>query len=320
MWPNHPEAKPGAYPPLPMYEDERVAIPNVSSNDQRNLTTAYTEHAVRFIEKNKDRPFFLYLAHSMVHVPLFVSDTFAGKTERGLFGDVMSEVDWSVGQVLDTLQRLGLEKNTIVIFTSDNGPWLSYGDHAGSAGPLREGKGTAFEGGVREPFLIRWPGRIPAGRVSDEPAMTIDLLPTFAKLIGATPPANRIDGLDIWPVLAGAPGAKNPHEAYFFYYADNELRAVRSGPWKLYFPHASRSMKGQAPGRGGIPGRYVQEKVGLELYDLSKDTGETANVADANPDAVKRLLALADTMRADLGDSLTQRKPTGNRPPGRMGP
>lgn len=318
MWPHHPEARPGTYPPLPMIENDRTVDPEVTPEDQHSLTTAYTERAVRFIEKSRDRPFFLYLAHSMVHVPLFVSDTFAGKTERGLFGDVMSEVDWSVGEVLSALKRHDLDPRTLVIFTSDNGPWLSYGDHAGTAGPLREGKGTAFEGGVREPFIARWPGRIPAGRVCEEPAMTIDLLPTFARLAGAGLPERKIDGLDIWPLLAGAPGAKTPHEAFFFYYANNELRAVRSGEWKLHFPHTSRTMKGQEPGRGGRPGKYRSEPVGQELYHLAKDQGESIDVAAQNPDVVKRLEALAEGMRGDLGDSLTRRKPTGAREPGRL--
>src|SRR5262249_3444443 len=166
-------------------------------------TDGYCERAVKLIEKNVGKSFFLYLAHSMPHVPLFVSDKFKGKTQRGLYGDVIEEIDWSVGQMLDTLKRLKLDQDTLVIFTSDNGPWLSYGNHAGSAKPLREGKATAFEGGVRAPFVARWPGRIPAGAVNRQPAMTIDLLPTIARLAGAETPKDRIiDGLDIWPLLA----------------------------------------------------------------------------------------------------------------------
>src|SRR5262249_9484842 len=141
--------------------------------DQRNLTKRYTEHAVEFIERNKNRPFFLYVAHSMPHVPLHVSDAFKGKSGRGLYGDVILEIDWSVGQILDALNRAGLDRKTLVVFTSDNGPWLSYGDQAGSAGPLREGKMTTFEGGHREPFVVRWPGRVPAGSICREPVMAI---------------------------------------------------------------------------------------------------------------------------------------------------
>ncbi len=313
MWPMHPEAPKGAYPPLPLIQDEEVIQ---EMPDQRQLTTQYTEHAVRFIEENRRKPFFLYLAHSMPHVPLFVSDKFAGKTRRGLFGDVISEIDWSVGRVLDALRRLKLEENTWVIFTSDNGPWLSYGEHAGSAGPFREGKGTVFEGGVREPCLMRWPGRIPAGRVTDTPLMTIDLLPTIARQVGAPLPARKIDGLDVWPILAGQPGATNPHPAYWFYYNVGELQALRSGDWKLMLPHTSRTVGNQPKATGGIPVKYSALPVGLELYNLRSDPGETRNVAAEHPQILTRLLALAEDARQDLGDSLTKRKGSGARDPG----
>ncbi len=246
MWPKHPERK-NAFPDLPLIEGEKTIALNP---DQSQLTTQYAEHAVSFIERHRDQPFFVYLAHSMPHVPLFVSEKYQGKTERGLFGDVIEEVDWSVGQILATLKKLKLDEQTLVIFTSDNGPWLSYGDHAGSAEPLREGKGTSFDGGVREPCVMRWPGHIPPGTVCREPAMTIDLLPTLAQLIGAQAPSDRIiDGLDIWPLISGAPGAKSPHEAFYFYWGP-ELQAVRSGRWKLHFPHAYRSLAGPG-GHGG---------------------------------------------------------------------
>ena len=183
---------------------------------QRNLTTWYTERAVEFINRHKEQPFFFYLAHSMPHVPLFVSDKFEGKSELGLYGDVIMEIDWSVGEVLRALERHGLAENTLVIFTSDNGPWLSYGEHAGSAGPLREGKSTAWEGGTRVPCLMRWPDRIPAGAVNNHFLMTIDLLPTIAGRIGAPLPELPIDGRDVWPLIAAEAGARTPHEAYPF--------------------------------------------------------------------------------------------------------
>ena len=167
MWPHHPEAKPGAYPPLPLIEGEKIVDAEVSPEDQRQLTTQYTERAVNFIERNKDGPFFLYVAHSMPHVPLFVSDKFKGKSERGLYGDVMMEIDWSVGEILKALKKHDLDENTLVIFTSDNGPWLSYGDHAGSAGPLREGKGTCGKAASASRASCAWPGKIPAGTTSD---------------------------------------------------------------------------------------------------------------------------------------------------------
>ena len=200
---------------------------------------------MKFIAQNKNRPFFLYVPHSMPHVPLYVSDKFKGKSKAGLFGDVIMEIDWSVGQILGALKKHRLEKNTLVIFTSDNGPWLSYGNHAGSALPLREGKGTCWDGGVRVPFIARWPGKIPKASVCQEPAMTIDLLPTVAKLVGAELPPHKIDGLDIWPLLSGDPMAKNPHDAYYFYYENNQLQAVMSGNWKLQLPHTYRTLAGQ---------------------------------------------------------------------------
>ncbi len=326
MWPFHPqyanlplaERKRRGFPDLPLIEGDKVLIPEVTSTEQRQLTTLYTERAVRFIEKNKDRPFLLYVAHNMPHVPLHVSNKFDGKSQRGLFGDVIEEIDWSVGEILRAIRNQGLDQKTLVIFTSDNGPWLSYGNHAGSAGPLREGKGTSWEGGVREPFIARWPGVIPAGKVCKEPAMTIDLFPTIARLTGAELPKHKIDGLDVWPLLAGEPNAKNPHEAYFYYYADNELQAVSSGPMKLYLPHTYRTLAGKPGGRDGKPAAYEQRKLTQhELYDLDVDVSEATDVAALHPDVVKRLLALAEQAREDLGDSLTQRVGSGVRDPGR---
>ena len=321
MWPHHPEAKPGAYPPLPLIEGDQPLKVGLGHEDQEQLTTQYTERAVKFIERNKDRPFFFYLAHSMPHVPLHVSDKFKGKSQQGLYGDVIMEIDWSVGEVLKALKQHKLDDDTLVIFTSDNGPWLSYGNHAGSAEPLREGKGTCWEGGTREPCIMRWPGRIPAGKTSDAMLMTIDLLPTLAKLVGAELPKHRIDGLDVWPVIAGEQGAKNPHEAYFFYYEQNQLQAVTSGDgrWKLQLPHGFRTLAGRPGGTNGIPARYEQVKIAEpELYDLEQDVRERTNVASEHPEIVKRLLALAEQAREDLGDSLTGRNGSDVREPGRI--
>ncbi len=315
MWPRHPSAPVGAYPPLPLIQGETVIE---EMPDQSQLTRRYTEHAVDFINRNAARPFFLYLAHSMPHVPIFAGSKFAGRSKRGVFGDVIEEIDWSVGEVLKALRRHGLEDNTLVIFTSDNGPWLSYGNHAGGAGPFREGKGTSFEGGIRVPCVMRWPGRIPRGRVSDAMLMTIDLLPTLAGIAGAPLPPRKIDGLDVLPLLRGDPGATNPHAAYFIYFNQGELQAVRSGDWKLYLPHTSQTLGGRTGGTNGLPVRYQPLPVGLELYHLGTDASETRDVATKNPEVVSRMLLLAEEARTELGDARTKRIGSGVREPGRV--
>lgn len=329
MWPLHPanvaklkknpDAKP-SWPPLPLIEGTRVINPDVQPDDQKQLTRQYTERAVQFIRDHHDQPFFLYLPHSMVHVPLYVSEAFAGKSGAGLFGDVVMEVDWSVGQILDALQQTGIDQNTLVIFTSDNGPWLSYGDHAGSAGPLREGKGTMFEGGYREPTLMRWPGKIPAGTTCDELASTIDVLPTVAALTGAPLPDHPIDGKDIRPLMFGQPDAVSPHQAFNCFYAGGQLQAIRDRRWKLHFPHSYRTLGGREGGSGGEPVDYQQAKIGKVLYDLKNDPGESTDVAASHPDVVARLEAEAEKAREMLGDQLTGRKGSQTRPPGRLQP
>ncbi|MCX6560437.1 MAG: sulfatase-like hydrolase/transferase [Candidatus Aminicenantes bacterium] len=281
------------------------------------LTTRYTERAVRFIEANRERPFFLYLAHSMPHTPLGVSDKFRGRSRQGPYGDVMMEIDWSAGRLFETLHRLKLDENTLVVFASDNGPWLNFGTSSGSAGPLREGKGTMWEGGARVPCLMRWPGRIPAGRTISLIASTIDILPTLAEIVGAPLPPQPIDGVSLVPILAGDEKAV-PRDHFFFYYG-RELQAVRQGRWKLHFPHVYRSYRGVDPGQNGFPGPYAQGKTGLELYDLESDIGETTDVAASHPDVVKDLQALAEKARQELGDALTGRVGRGVRPPGQAG-
>ena len=315
MWPYHPgvlhlpmEERLKRWPHLPLIEGNKIINQRVSGKDQEKLTTQYTERAVSFIEKNKDRPFFAYIPHSMVHVPLFVSKKFKGKSGVGLFGDVMMEVDWSVGQIMKVLKKHDLEKNTLFLFTSDNGPWLNYGDHAGSAAPLREGKGTMFEGGCREPTLAWWPGKIPANSICKEPAMTIDLLPTIAKLIGAKLPGHRIDGKNILPLML-KDNAKSPQKAYYFYYG-NQLQAVRQGKWKLHYPHGYRTMAGKQGGTGGIPTNYSQAKIELSLFDLEKDIQESKNLVSKFPDIVKKL--------SELGNKFNQKLKETKRQPGKI--
>lgn len=311
MWPRHPTAK---YPDLPLIEGSKVIGLNP---DQTTLTRAYTERAVRFIDDHKSQPFFLYVPHSMPHVPLHVSDKFKGKSAAGLYGDVIMEIDWSVGQILAALKKNDLDDKTLLIFTSDNGPWLSYGAHGGSAGPLREGKGTTWEGGTRMPCIMRWPGQIPAGSVCREPAMTIDLLPTIVTLTGSPMPKQKIDGLNIWPLISGQPGAKSPHEAYYFYW-DRHLQAVRSGKWKLHFDHTYRTLAGKPGGSNGAPAPYREGTISTSLYDLEKDPGETTNVANEFPEVVQALKKLADAAREDLGDSALKKTGAGVRAPGRV--
>lgn len=315
MWPYHPES-PGNYPPLPLIEGDRPVIAAASPDDQREFTTRFADRAVAFIRRNKDRPFFFYLAPDMPHVPLFVRKGHEGRTGRGLYADVLSEIDDAVGRVMATLEELKLDDKTLVIFASDNGPWLSYGDHAGSAGPLREGKGTCYEGGIRVPMIARWPGQIPPGSTCREPAATIDILPTLATLTHASLPDRPIDGKDLTPWLLGHPPAAPLHDALFFYYADGQLQAMRSGRWKLLFPHTARTMIGQAPGHAGTPGKYKPLAVGLELYDLQTDLGETTNLAGKYPQLVHDLQARADAIREQLGDSLQNKTGHAVRPAG----
>lgn len=328
--PLHPTTR--GIPSLPLYENETVIE---LDPDQSQFTRRLTERAVSFIERNRAKPFFLYVPHIMPHVPIFASAKFKGTSQRGLYGDVVQELDWSVGEIMATLKRLGLDDNTLVIFSSDNGPFLSYGEHAGSAAPLREGKLTTFEGGMRTPFLVRWPGRVPAARVSDEPLSTMDLHVTFAHLIGATLTDVKRDGTDMLSLLLGRPRAKGRDE--FWFYSGDELHAVRRGDWKLHVPHdylvvaAERGLGGKPSNYGnmkpesielsgirGIASRhgYRVEHTGLALYHLKDDPAELKNLADAHPDIVTRLQADVAAARADLGDSLTKVVGANIRPAG----
>jgi arylsulfatase A-like enzyme len=301
------------YPPLPLVEGEEAIE---YDPDQSQLTRRYTEKAVEFIRENKDRPFFVYVPHTMAHVPLYVSERFKGKSEQGMYGDVMMELDWSAGEILSALKEAGVDERTLVIFTSDNGPWLSYGDHGGLAVPLREGKGTTWEGGMREPCIMRWPGQIPAGSVCDEMATAMDILPTFARLSGARLPRRKIDGEDIWELMAGE-GGKKPHKP-FYYYRYWELQAVRSGNWKLHVPHKYRTLAGRSGGTGGKGANYEEGEIGVALYDLESDVGERNDVAAENPQVVERMMKLAEKMRRELGDSITGVEGKKCRPPGKL--
>lgn len=286
------------YPPLPLLRNETVIE---TEPDQSQLTRRYTEEALKFIAANKSKPFFLYLPHTMPHNPVYASEKFAGKSKNGKFGDAVEEIDWSTGEILKTLRKHGLDEQTLVIFTSDNGAARRWG---GSNAPLSGYKGSTMEGGMREPCVIRWPGKIPAGKSCDAVASTIDLLPTFAKLAGTKAPTDRIiDGKDIRPLLFQPESAKSPHKAFYYYFRD-QLQAVRSGQWKLHLARTQRRRGKKAKTRT-LPNR---------LYNLKADIGEKKNVAPENPMVVKRLLALAEKARVDIGDG--KRKGKNQRPAG----
>ena len=305
-------------PPLPLIEGNEKIKELRTLEDQEQLTTLYTERAVSFIRKNKNKPFFLYLPHSMPHTPLAVSSKFKGKSEIGIYGDVMMEIDWSVGQIMATLKELKLDENTLVIFTSDNGPWLNFGDHAGSAAGMREGKGTTWEGGQRLPCIMRWKGKIKEGQICNQLISTIDLLPTIANICNAPLPPQRIDGINVWPLLSGATEI-SPRRYFLYYYDANNLKAVRNERFKLVFPHSYRTYEENLPGINGMPGETSQKKVTEpELYDLRRDPGERYNVIALYPDVVAELSKVAEEARDDLGDALTSREGRGRRPAGRL--
>lgn len=312
---NNPREERKRFPLLSLIEDTTIVE---REPDQAKLIQRYTERAVEFIDENGDQPFFLYYAHSLPHVPLYASGRFHGSTERGLYGDVIREIDWSVGQIIQTLEEKDLRENTIVIFTSDNGPWLVFGDHGGSAGNLREGKITTFEGGHRVPAIVSWPGQIPSGVVSDEVATTMDLFPTIAGLAGAELPGDRIiDGYDIWPFLSGEEDAGSPyHNNPFYFYLNDNLQAVRLGPWKLHVAHDYLGV-GEA-GQGGEVGEYETGEIERSLFNVEDDPGETLNVAEEHPEIVEQLMELIGQGRAELGDAESGIRGSQQSEPGRV--
>jgi arylsulfatase A-like enzyme len=322
MWPIDYDGKPATsgnklkYPPLPLIEGNQKIAEITTLADQDQLITRFTDRAVQFIQRHRKQPFFLYLPHCMPHVPIGASERFRGKSGMGLYADTILELDWSVGQILQALKTTGLDRNTLVIFTSDNGPWFNFGNHAGSTGGFREGKGTSFEGGHRVPFIVRWPGVVPAGRVSNKLLSNIDILPTIANLCGAKLPERKIDGVD-WTALLKGNDSVTPRRDFFYYYRRNSLEAVRRDHWKLVFEHPSRTYIGQAPGFDGKPGAAPENHLFPKaLYDLRRDPAEAYDVQEQYPAIVAELETLAETARQDLGDDLQQRKGTGIRPAG----
>ena len=314
MWPFHPQqGEVFNFPDLPTFEGNDIVGYNT---DQSQFTTDYTTRAVNFIKKNQKKPFFIYLAHSMPHVPLAVSDKFKGKSEQGLFGDVMMEIDWSVGEVLKALRELKLEENTLVILTSDNGPWTNYGNHAGSAAGLREAKATTFDGGNRIPCVMYWKGKIEPGSTCNNLTSNIDLLPTLAEISGAPLPKRKIDGVSLLPLIRGEKDA-NPRESFVYYFNKNDLEAVTDGMFKLVFPHRYVTYGAYVPGNDGQPGKLTNVDLQkAELYDLRRDPGERYDVLSQYPEEATKLMKIADKMREELGDNLTRQKGKECREPG----
>jgi len=287
-----------------LMRDNTLLDESIDQSEMDQLVGNYTREAVSWIEAHRDEPFFLYLAHNMAHVVLGASERFRGSSDRGLYGDAMQELDWSVGQVLQTLDRLDLDENTLVVFLSDNGPWVEAqlagetprDDHYGRNVPLRGAKMMTWEGGVRVPMIARWPGHVPSGEVCHEPAMVIDFLPTFAQLAGTSPPDDRtIDGRDIAALLTHPTEAKTPHDV-IYYYSYVHLQAVRSGPWKLVRPRPAR------PPWCLWSARMTDEVTDWELYNLADDLSEARNVAAEHADTVARLKGLFEQGRAEIGD------------------
>ncbi|MBN1676538.1 MAG: sulfatase [Kiritimatiellae bacterium] len=270
---------------------------------QNLLSQMYAEQALDFIDRNRARPFFLYLAHNMPHVPLTVSNKFRDSSARGLYGDVVRELDWNVGRILQRLQQLGLDNDTLVVFTSDNGPWLREGDNGGKAYPLRWGKSTIWEGGHRVPCIVRWPGHVPGGRTTGEIATMMDFYPTVAALAGAALPADRvIDGKDIRPLLAGEPGAASPYEAYF-YIDNNQVAAVRKGRWKFRMPWLMEYTDVLTPEQMAehkAAGGKTQEILPEALYDLETDIGEATNLLAQYPAKANELRSVINQFAADI--------------------
>lgn len=316
MWPKHPQQ--GAvfnFPDIKLYENE---TPLRVLEDQTFLTGALTDRAIDFIKKNKENPFFVYLPHPQPHVPLFAIDSLKNTQKRGLYGDVIHEIDASVGRILSTLEQEDLVENTIVIFTSDNGPWLSYGGHSGSPGIFREGKGTNWEGGHRVPGIIRFPNKIAANMVIEAPAMGIDWLPTLAEFANTNLPTKKIDGASLVPLLTGL-NQSSPHENFFFYYRTNELHAVRHKEWKLYVPHTYRTLNGREGTNDGFPIPYEINEIKIAtLFNLTTDPSEQNDVAEQHPLLVEKITKIADSVRLVLGDRLTGIKGNEVRPVGRI--
>jgi arylsulfatase A-like enzyme len=292
MWKHHPENPEywGKYP-LQFWENGAVKIEEVTRADQKNLTKWYTEYAVDFIRRHRDVPFLLYVPHSMPHVPIYCSEEFEGRSGAGLYGDVILELDWSVGEINNALKANDIEDNTIMVFSSDNGPWTSYGHHAGFT-PFREAKATSFDGGVRSPCIIKYPAVIQANTRSDRTFFSIDLLPSLCYIAGAALPENIIDGMNVWDLITDVEGVENPH-AYYAISTGARLEGIMSGngKWKLHIPHPYRTLV--EAGTDGAAGKYVTAQIDTALFDMEHDPYESTNVLKQRPDIAEQLIRYA---------------------------
>jgi arylsulfatase A-like enzyme len=322
IWPRDLDAKlitdpknaKSSWPELLLLNGDK-AIDTIKTKAQQALLTAtFTSKAVSFINENKAKPFFLYLAQPMPHVPLAASANFKGKSDMGTFGDVIMELDWSIGKITKALKNAKIDQNTIVIVTSDNGPWLIYGNHAGSNGGFKEGKMNSSEGGTRVPLLVKWPGKIEAGGVNSGLMTNMDLLPTIAAATGARLPKNKIDGFNFLPALLAPEKTKGPREVFYYYYGRNSLEAIRYKNWKLVLPHVGNTFIG-LHGKDGDANKSEKVQFPEALFDLAHDPGERYDVKSQYPEIVAKILALAEEARNDLGDDLTDKKGKNTRYP-----
>lgn len=315
MWP----VKNKKFPPLPLIEGNKIIDSIETLEDQDKLTALYTEKAIDFINRSKEKPFFLYVPHTMPHVPLGFGGQFKGKSMQGVYGDVIQELDWSVGEIMRALDEHGLTENTIFIFTSDNGPWISYGNHAGSTGGLREAKLTNWEGGQRVPFIVRWPGHIPEGIINNQLSSGMDIMPSIAAIVNAELPQHPIDGHDLSKLWSGEEKISKRKD-YYYYQRRNHLSAIRNETWKLVLPHTYRSYEQKLPGNDGINGGTVDVTLTeMELYNMVADPGERVNVISLHPQVVAQMLELVEKARSEYGDlNVDIEKGSGNRTNGQV--
>jgi arylsulfatase A-like enzyme len=325
MWPVNFDGKPAVdtsrkskFPELKYIQNNDQVESIKTLEDQGNITARLTSKAIDFIQRNKKSPFFLYLPFPMPHVPIYASPKFKGKSKQGLYGDMMMEQDWAIGEIVKALKSNKIDENTLIILTSDNGPWINFGNHAGSTAGLREGKGGTFEGGHRVPCIMNWKNKIPAGVVNNQLCASLDILPTIANVTQAKLPTQKIDGIDMTNMIMGKIKS-SPRSEFLYYHRKNALQAVRIDNWKLVFPHPGRSYEKFDPGMNGFPGTVNEYfPFSMSLHDLRRDPGERYDVQLLYPEKVKQLMELADRARQDLGDELTNQEGKNRRNAGKL--